>query len=152
MPWTQEHNLELGEQSLSRSRIKPESSKCKERGAQNPLGDSPNRKEAASHRRDEHKGLGVGTLLYSENFPLSRIAFFGSHFSDTIFVNWKTNSPVILPSKWVYLGIAKRNATLDVHAMANHGQIQKTRKGTCFYRKKGGVGKGLFKWKSIGGK
>ena len=52
----------------------------------------------------------------------------------------------------MYSGIAKTTATQAVHAMANQRQIQKTKKGSCFSREKGRVGRGCSKRKAIGGK
>ena len=67
-------------------------------------------------------------------------------------VNLKSKFACYLVSNWVHSGMAKRIAIWNMHAMANHRQIQQTKKGSCFYREKGKVGKGFSKGKCIGGK
>ena len=77
---TKDNALNQKGQNLSRSHVKSESSKHKKSGAWNPRGDAPNRKQVATHRRDEHEGLSVGTSLHSTTCHLSGFASFGPHF------------------------------------------------------------------------
>lgn len=64
----------------------------------------------------------------------------------------KNKQPVILPVKWIYLGIAGI-AIQDKHATAKTiGTSNKLRRGTLFYEGKRGLWGGHFAWKTIGGK
>ena len=47
--------------------------------------------------------------------------------------------------------IAKGIEIQNMHATRNHMQIQETKQGSCFYREKGGIGKGCSKSKSTEG-
>ena len=90
------------------------------------------------------------TIIYPMDLSNSFLSFSGFslfHFCSLLSA-LKIKRPVIFTSKTSFFRNRQRMAIWDVHAMADSRQSNNQRRGTLFYREKGGNWEGLF-WRKV---